>query len=134
LSLVIDCSVAICWLMPDERAAAADRAIRAVIASGAEAPALFTYEVANVLLVNERRKRISSAAAYLGDLGELDLRIDAGSRETVARSVALALRFGLTVYDATYLELAQRRALPLATLDRELRRAAEQAGVPLLSP
>ena len=132
MSLVIDCSIAVCWLLPDEEAEAADRAIRAVIASGAHVPAAFTFEVANVLLVNERRGRISTALAYLADLHELDIQTDAGSRmDATAQSVVLAQRHGLTVYDAAYLELAVRLGLPLATLDKQLRRAAEAAGVPL---
>jgi len=132
LSLVIDCSVAIAWLMPDEEDGVADEAIRAVIANGADVPGLFFSEVANVLLVNQRRGRLPSALSFLADVLELEIRRDAGSSpEAIAQSLVLAERHGLTVYDATYLELARRLRAPLATLDTALRRAAVEAGVPL---
>ena len=137
MSLVIDCSIAVAWLMPDEAASVADAAIRQVIADGAVIPALFLLEVANVLQVNARRKRISQAAVWFGlaDIRRLDLRQDPEASGTALREiVTLSERHELTTYDASYLELAIRLGMPLATLDVPLANAARAAGVPLFTP
>jgi predicted nucleic acid-binding protein len=130
--LIIDSSIAVCWLLPDEQHVLAEAAIREVVGSGADVPAHFILEVANVLLVSQRRKRINSAPTYFADLLDLEIRTDtAGATEAAAQTLVLADRHGLTVYDAAYLELARRLGAPLATLDQALRRAAQDAGVPL---
>lgn len=137
MSLVLDSSVAISWLMPDEQAASADRAISAAIIGGADVPAFFAFEVANVLLVNVRRKRLPPGAvtAGLGDLGAIDIRFEPAPAPQVLRAIAeLAAQHGLNVYDAAYLELALRLRVPLATLDRPLRSAAAAENVPLFDP
>jgi predicted nucleic acid-binding protein len=135
LSFVIDCSIAVAWLMPDEQAAIADSAIARVMVEGADVPNLFPTEVGNVFLVNVRRRRwpYASVAPALADLQALEIRQDTGAATDRLRDVvALAERHGLTVYDAAYLELALRLAAPLATLDNELRDAARAAGAVLL--
>ncbi len=135
MSLVIDASVALAWASPDEASAYADEAMRRVVDGGAAVPAIWFLEVANILLVNERKGRLeaSEAAEIMADLRTLDLAADA---ETAARAMgetaALARERGLTVYDAAYLELARRLSLPLATLDKRLREAAEAIGLPPL--
>lgn len=135
MSLVVDSSIAIAWLMPDENDAVADHAIRDVIKSGADVPALFLMEVSNVLVANARRGRIPSALNFFADLMELEFRQDSGATiEAVAQSMVLAERHSLTVYDATYLELARRLRRPLATLDKSLARAADEAGVRIFLP
>jgi len=91
-------------------------------------------EVANTLLVSLRRKRISKdkATEFFGNLLALPIRIDAASREsTFGKVFAIAEQYGLTAYDAAYLELALREGVSLATLDNDLRKAANAAGVPL---
>ena len=98
-------------------------------------PALWRLEVANVLHLAVRRRRLDAAGcdATLADLALLDIRADVETdRHAWGETRNLAERHGLTLYDACYLELARRRALPLATLDRELRAAAQAAGVALL--
>ena len=89
----------------------------------------------NGLQVAVRRGRINIAYrdASLTDLSSLVIAIDPGTNHQ-ARSATLQLcdRFGLTPYDAVYPELAQRRRLPLATLDGELARAAQAENVPLV--
>jgi predicted nucleic acid-binding protein len=95
---------------------------------------LWRFEFANGLLSAQRRRRIYAERrqALLTEIGGLDIREDETPREQHWQSVsALADVYGLSVYDAAYLELAQRRRLPLATLDEALRRAAEKAGVAL---
>ena len=102
----------------------------------ARVPSLWPLEIANTLLVGERRGRTSSAEAarFLKLLGTFPIAVDA---ETVARAwgdtILLARTHRLSVYDASYLELAIPLGLPLATLDRRLKSAAASAGVPLFS-
>ena len=132
--LVLDSSIAISWCLPDE--GGTDQVQQAVARSGAIAPAHWPLEVANALLMAERRQRISAdfRNAALQDLRALPIVLDA---ETSARAWDGTLRLAeacrLTAYDAAYLELAQRRALPLATLDAELRVAARALGMMLLT-
>jgi predicted nucleic acid-binding protein len=111
----------------------ADIALDRLTVGGAVVPALWWFEVRNLLVMNERRRRIAPAgtAIFLADLQKLPIAIDrAPDSETV---VELAREHGLTVYHAAYLELALRLALPLATLDRALADAAPAAGVELLT-
>lgn len=103
--------------------------------AGALVPPLWLAEVANGLLVAQRRNRISeeNLEEGLAMLSGQPIRIDpeAGRRSWTA-ALALARWHGLTLYDAVYLDLAKHRGLPLATLDRPLRRCALDEGVPLL--
>ena len=97
-------------------------------------PQRWPLKVANTFLVAVRRERISrdKAARFFGDLLALPMRVDSASREiTFGEVFAYAERYGLTVYDADYLELAIREGVALATLDDDLRRAARAAGVSL---
>jgi predicted nucleic acid-binding protein len=96
-------------------------------------PSLWWVEVRNILIVNERRRRIteSGTASFLLQLSLLRLRVDRSAEENAVLRLARAHR--LSVYDAVYLELAQREGLPLATLDAELRRVAGSEGLLLVS-
>ena len=131
--LVIDSSIVLSWCLPDE--GGADQIQEAVASAGALAPAHWPLEVANALLMAERRRRITTdfRNATLQDLKTLPITLDA---ETTARAwrdtLQLVEAHRLTMYDAAYLELAQRRTLPLATLDAELGSAARALGIPLL--
>ena len=95
-------------------------------------PALWWFEVRNVLIVNERRGRLSErdTVRALQDLSQLDVTIDRSPDEGAVMS--LARRHRLTVYDAAYLELARREGMPLATLDAALAEAARREGVAVL--
>jgi predicted nucleic acid-binding protein len=95
-------------------------------------PALWWFEVRNILIVNERRGRLAHAdtAAFLRGLSRLGIVTDRAPEETAV--LTLARKHRLTVYDASYLELAQRETLPLATLDKGLLAAAKAAGTALL--
>ncbi len=135
MSVVIDSSITLAWFFADERTAAADAVLTQVAESGALAPSLWRLEVANALQMAVRRNRIDSSFrdATLADLRALLVHIDADTdRQAWASTLHLAERFRLTLYDAAYLELAQRTGLPLATLDQELREAAGLLGVILL--
>ena len=107
--------------------------------TGAEAlvPTLFHYEVANCLVGNERRKVPRStparSTAFLGALAQLPIETDvASTSKTATQTAELARTYGLSVYDAAYLELAMRRGVPLATRDPLLVPAAKKAGVTIL--
>jgi predicted nucleic acid-binding protein len=135
MSLVLDSSIALAWIYGDETTDAIRTVFQAVADSGALVPALWRLEVGNSLTVAMRRGRIDAEfrRAALDDLEVLDLTID-GHADAHAwhGTMALADRFRLTLYDAAYLELAQRTGLPLATLDRELHAAARAMGFRLL--
>ena len=115
--------------MGDEEEPTANSAMQQVIEQGGVTPRIWWYELRNALLVNERRGRISpqQVSDTLTDSRALGISIDDAHDES--RLLELARRFALTVYDAVYLEVAARRSLPLATLDRRLREAAEAMGV-----
>jgi predicted nucleic acid-binding protein len=135
VSLVIDSSAALAWVFREERSAAIVEVFERVISGGAWVPSLWRLEVANVLEMAVRRGRVDAAFrdATLKDLGLLPIRADAETeRHAWGATLRLAERHRLTVYDAAYLELAMRRGLPLASLDGELRGAAEAEGVVVL--
>jgi predicted nucleic acid-binding protein len=129
--VVVDASVALAWILPDERPAAL-AALQRIRDDEGLAPALWWYEMRNGLVVNERRGRLSleETERALRDLSSLTIAIDRSPDE--AAVMALARRHRLTVYDAAYLELAMRRNLPLATLDAQLARAAQAERVALV--
>lgn len=135
MSFVLDCSVTMAWCFDDERTAATDALLTRVVDAGAIAPFLWPLEVTNVLLNAARRKRIPPEAVnqVAQRIAALPVVIDKDGAELVwGNTLRLAERYALTSYDACYLELAQRRALPLATLDAALQKAAKVTGVTLL--
>jgi predicted nucleic acid-binding protein len=135
VSVVVDSSAVLAWVYPGETTAAIGEVFKLVAERGAWVPALWRLEVANVLEMGVRRGRHDAAFrdATLADLALLPIRVDSETdRQAWSAALRLAERHKLTVYDAAYLELAQRRGLPLATLDAELRDAAIAEGVILL--
>jgi len=134
-ALVLDCSVTLSWFMPDESGPAASELRARVTDEGAVVPVLWPIELGNAFLFAVRGRRVSAnqRSAALEALGQLPIEIDADTLAKVwTDTLSLADQLRLTLYDACYLELAQRRALPLATLDKELRSAGRKLGVPLL--
>jgi predicted nucleic acid-binding protein len=135
MSFVLDSSVTLAWCFEDERTDATDALLRHMAVAGAVAPVLWPLEVLNGLAMAVRRQRIDAAQRQrlAESLHELPVTID---DETVPQAWgatdALAMRFGLTVHDAAYLELAQRLDLPLPTLDQPVRAAAGSLGVAVL--
>jgi len=135
MSFVIDSSVTMTWCFEDEATPQTDHLLRRLTDEGAHVPALWPLEVLNVLMMAERRGRISPTQRHDRQilLRSLPVTVDtetAGQAWTITNQ--LAERHGITLYDAAYLELAGRLGLPLATLDAELRQAATTSGVPLL--
>jgi predicted nucleic acid-binding protein len=129
---VVDSSIALTWCFEDEASPETDRLFERVRDDGAVVPGLWHLEVANVLLQAERRGRISrtDAARRLMLISDLPIATD---QETTPRAwretLLLARAENLTAYDAAYLELAERRGLPLMTRDTELGAAAKRLGV-----
>jgi predicted nucleic acid-binding protein len=135
MSLVIDASLTLSWYFEDETTPATEAILERVSEAGATVPTLWRLEVANAFQSAIRRKRIT--APYrdqsLAELTQMPITIDADSNVYAwTTTLRLAERFALTIYDSAYLELAQRRSLPLATLDAELREAAAALGLTLL--
>ena len=135
MSLVLDSSAVLAWVHGDERTPEIEAVFDRVVEEGAIVPNPWHLEVANSLTVAVRRKRAGQAFRddVLRDLGELNISVDGDTAANAwSATVRLADLYGLTVYDAAYLELAQRLRLPLATLDRDLAKAARAAGVEVL--
>lgn len=132
MPLVIDVSVAICWAMGDEQHPIADDAYARMRTDEAHIPAIWWFELRNVLIVNERRRRLSErdVTEFLRLISALRFQIDPIPSESDL--LALSRKHRLSVYDAAYLELARRESLPLATLDRALAEAARKENVALL--
>lgn len=131
---VLDASMAAAWWLPDESTPHTEAVLDAVSASAAIAPRLWAYELRNIVLLAVRRQRIGNmqAAEVLADLRSF--RIVLADPLSYDGVFTLAADHGLTFYDAAYLDLAIREGLPLASLDKELNRAAAQAGVALFQP
>lgn len=134
--LVLDASVTLAWCFEDERTAYAE-AVLDLLANGAEAvaPAIWPFEVANALLMGEKRKRVTPAqiTSMLERIADLPILVDPiRAGRAFGPILLLARKERLTEYDAAYIELAFRESLPLATLDGQLRRAARSAGVALV--
>ena len=135
MSLVLDCSVALAWLYPAETTPAVLDVLNLVADQGATVPELWRIEIANALTMAMRSRRISAGerTACLTDLAQLLINDDDATGTRIwGDTLRLADKHRLTVYDATYLELALRLRLPLATLDEPLRAAARQEKIRLL--
>jgi predicted nucleic acid-binding protein len=131
--LVLDASITASWYFPDEENQRADKILDGLEEDSALVPALWWFEVRNVLIIGERRRRSTTrtAAEFLTWLAALPIRqANLPDDEPVFE---LARRHRLTFYDATYLELAHREGLALATLDGQLAEAARMEGV-MLAP
>ncbi len=132
MTFVLDASVAVCWAFEDEDHPTARLALERIRTDEAIVPALWWFEVRNTLIVNERRGRITDGdtVAFLRTLSRLAITIDREPNETDV--LTLARRYRLTVYDASYLELARRQDVTLATLDKDLAAAALGQNITLL--
>lgn len=130
MPFVVDASVTMAWCFEDEATPETERLLDRLATDSALVPPIWEYEVANVLLVAERRRRIteSTAERFLRLLRQLPIEVDPGLGG-MPHVVALGRLHGLSAYDAAYLLLAEEQGLPLATRDAKLRAAARAAGV-----
>lgn len=129
---VLDASVATAWCFKDEATRYTDAILRALSGMAeAVAPRLWAYEIRNSILMGARRGRTTraDAADFIASIADFRIRLlDPPSYDA---AFVLADQYALTVYDATYLDLAMLENLPLASLDKRLLQAAEVAGVRL---
>jgi predicted nucleic acid-binding protein len=131
--LVLDASVAVAWCLPDEHTAYGEGVLD-LLASGIEAvvPAIWPFEVANALLVSERRKRTTAqqVTSILERISDFPITVDPIRMSRAFGTILLLARQEeLTEYDAAYIDLALREGLPLATLDDRLGAAARNVGI-----
>ncbi|MGC2200334.1 MAG: type II toxin-antitoxin system VapC family toxin [Stellaceae bacterium] len=132
---VIDASVALAWCFAEESTAATRALLDRFVDERAEVPSLWYLEVANTLVVGERRGRITPARTveFIALIGGLPIAVDEQTAGLALSTVLdLARSQDLSAYDASYLELAMRRGVPLATKDDALANAARRVGVSLL--
>ncbi|HEX5314404.1 MAG TPA: type II toxin-antitoxin system VapC family toxin [Gammaproteobacteria bacterium] len=132
---VLDASVALSWLLPDERNDGTQTLFQRLVREAALVPAIWLFETGNALRSAVRSKRITAEQAWIvaDDLLALPVELDQiGREERLKRALNVALQTGVSIYDAAYLELSQRRQLPLATLDRRLREACAELNIPVL--
>lgn len=135
MPFVLDSSVALAWVLPDEADPALDHLCNRLTQDVAVVPPVWPLEIGNVLLVAVNRGRLMArdVSHLITELRTLPLEIDAVSTERAfEETLALARKYNLTTYDASYLELARRRDIPLATLDIKLRKACVAAKITVL--
>ncbi len=134
MDFVIDASIAAAWVIDNEQSEAADRLLDQLETNRGHVPALFWYEMRNILLLLERRGRTSegSAEPAMHKLRGLPITTNDVSEDN--ESFVLARRHRLTAYDTLYLQIAIHLCTPLATADRRLASAAHRAGVAVLDP
>lgn len=130
MAFVVDNSVVVGWMLPAQATAYTRRILERVRREQIIVPSLWPIELANVMIVRKRRGAMTAAQIHgaLRRIQQLKVAVDS---EPIAPESLFAIgeRHGLTAYDAAYLELAQRRGIPLATADNGLQRAARAAGV-----
>lgn len=135
MTLVVDASLIIAWLLREERSVEAQQVGHLIVEEGAWVPQLFSIEIANVLLQAVRRRRITASYAdeQLRRFEDVSLLLDAETSDHAwSTTYRLARDEGLTAYDASYLELALRRDAILATLDVDLAAAGRRRGLTVL--
>jgi predicted nucleic acid-binding protein len=136
MAFVLDGSMTMTWCFEDERTDATQAVLSRLATESAHMPWIWPFEIANTMLIGERRGRLTQAqsASFVTRLEGLAIVFeDDQPLRLLGAAVALGRVQNLSGYDATYLELALRLGLPLATLDARLRDAATRVGVPLLA-
>lgn len=134
---VLDCSITMAWCFEDESNDYTDAILENLKNVTAVVPTIWPLEVANVLLLAKKNKRITEvqAASFIDALSPLPIIIDQSTTSRAMHTIfVLADRSGLTIYDAAYLELAIREEVPLATLDKGLIKAAKKLNIPIKTP
>lgn len=134
-SFVIDNSIVMSWCFKDETDNYADAVLNKLEYSTAFVPCIWPLEVGNVLLVAERNKRLRQADSirFIALLSELPIVVEPESPDRMMNEiVSIARAYDLSTYDASYLDLAMRKGIPIATLDKGLLRAAKKSNVPVI--
>ena len=135
MSFVLDNSVVTGWYLSDQASDYTDAISLRLQTDKALVPPLWQMELANVLKTacTRGKLQLNQARQILNVLGELPIEVDSSALPSQQQLFELAMRYGLSSYDAAYLELAMRRGLPLATRDEQLRLAAHAAGVAVVA-
>ena len=134
--IVIDASVTLAWCFPDEASDYADGILLAMEGHAILVPALWSVEITNAVLTAERRKRIKQPEIrrFVELLDGLTVIVDSQSvTENVNNILPIGREYGLSAYDAAYLDVAIRHGVPLATLDSALQKAGRKAGIEIFS-
>ncbi|ACP21519.1 hypothetical nucleic acid-binding protein (plasmid) [Sinorhizobium fredii NGR234] len=134
MSFVLDASIAASWFLPDEESEAAETLIAALAVAPGLVPALFWFEVRNLFVMAERRGRVNPGSALAMTLSLRGLPLQDGGFGNDVSVVDLALKHGLSGYDASYVALAKSTELPLATVDRRMAAAARGEGLKIVGP
>jgi len=135
VALAIDASLTLSWCFEDKVTPRTEALLQTVRSEGAVVSAIWPLEVANGLLAGQRQRRVTTekATSFAQALDALPIEVDTWSlAQSVAEALVLARRYGLTPYDASYVEVAVRRQLPLACNDGPMTAAAKAAGVEVL--
>jgi predicted nucleic acid-binding protein len=132
---VVDNSVVMSWCFKDETNNYADTVLDRLTELVAVVPSIWPLEVVNVLLVAERQKRLSESDSirFLTLLSQLPIFVEYERPEMMKELLALARSNNLSSYDASYLDLAMRKGIPIATLDNKLIEVAKRIDVPILT-
>jgi predicted nucleic acid-binding protein len=135
MPFVLDNSVVTGWYLPDQASAYTEAIALQLQTDKALVPSLWQMELANVLKTacTKGKLQMNQARQVLDVLGQLPIEVDTGAAPGQRQLFELAMRYGLSSYDAAYLELAMRHGLPLATRDEQLRLAARAAGVDIVA-
>ena len=131
---VIDNSVVMAWCFNDEDSTYGDDVLESFESCTAIAPAIWPLEIGNILVMAERRKRLSKSACihFLALINDLPIIVVQETPERMTKEIlSLARERGISTYDASYLDLAMRNGLPIATQDSGLKKAALACGVPI---
>jgi len=134
---VVDNSVVMSWCFSDDGECYAESVLDSLEKGEAIVPAVWPLEVGNVLIVAERKRRLSKASVvrFLTLLGNLPIMVEQETPDRMLKEVlSLAREYGLSTYDASYLDLAMRLGLPIATQDTSLARAAKKCRVAAFKP
>ncbi len=134
LTFVVDNSVVMSWCFEDENNDYAEEVLDSLAQNNAIVPCIWSLEIGNVLVAAERKKRIimKDSVRFLSLISDLPLIVVQESPERMTGAIlSLAREQGLSTYDASYLDLAIRHGVSLATLDIRLRKAADRCGVPI---
>lgn len=131
---VLDCSITMAWCFEDESNEFSDSILEHLENMSAVVPTIWPLEVANVLLLSKKHARINEvqSMSFIDALSNLPIIIDPSTTTRAMHSIyAMATQLNLTIYDASYLELAMREKIPLITLDKDLMKAAKKIQIPL---
>jgi predicted nucleic acid-binding protein len=136
VAFVLDASVSVAWCFEDETSIYTEGVLELLIGETAIVPVVWPFEVANALLVGERRLRSTTrqTSESLQQLLDLPVSVDDATFSTAWGPVlSIGRQYGVAVYDAAYLELALRRGLPIATIDERQRDVAAILGIPVVT-